>query len=212
VLFVSHDMQAVSRLCDRAYWLELGRVARSGPSEDVVAEYLQSQSGVGAERSWNALDDAPGGDVVRLLGARIVDEDGITVDAVDVRKPVGVEMRFVVLRAGKTLFPKIKVTTAQGDIAFNALDTDERWRKPAEPGEYVSTAWIPGNFFNEGVMSVDVSILSLGGPNLITHINAQSLLSFHVQDPGVGDSAKGLFTGQFRGGIRPLLEWTSTRE
>src|SRR5438132_4904990 len=51
VLFVSHDMQAVSPLCNRAYWLEDGAIALSGPSADVTAGYLQAQSGVGAERA-----------------------------------------------------------------------------------------------------------------------------------------------------------------
>jgi hypothetical protein len=34
-------------------------------------------------------------------------------------------------------------------------------------------------------------------------------VSFHVQDPGEGDSARGLFTGQWQGVVRPLLEWTT---
>ena len=33
----------------------------------------------------------------------------------------------------------------------------------------------------------------------------------HVQEPGEGDSAKGYFTGQWQGVVRPLLDWT-TRE
>ncbi len=211
VIFVSHDMQSVSRLCDRAYWLEEGRVALTGDSEQVVAGYLQAQAGVGAEHSWSELDAAPGGEVVRLISARVVDDAGKTVDAVDARKPVGVEIGFVVLSPGTALFPKIKVTNDRGEIAFNALDTDPRWHEPADLGEYVATAWIPGNFLNEGLMRVDVAIASLGAPKLVILVNVPRLLTFHVQDPGLGDSAKGLFAGQFRGGVRPRLEWTCVR-
>ncbi|HZO50955.1 MAG TPA: polysaccharide ABC transporter ATP-binding protein [Gaiellaceae bacterium] len=207
VLFVSHDMQAVTRLCDRAYWLDYGRVVKSGPSEEIVAEYLQAQAGVGAERTW-AFDDAPGNEVARIVAARVVDESGATVNAVDVRRPVGVEIRFVVLRSGVALFPKLKITNARGEIAFNALDTHPRWDEPAKPGEYVSTAWIPGNLLNEGMMSVDVGIGSLGAPKLVSQVNLPGVLTFQVQDPGRGDSAKGRFTGQLRGAVRPLLEWT----
>jgi len=212
VLFVSHDMQAVSRLCQRAYWLELGRVVKEGPSEDIVATYIQAQAGVGAERKWDDLASAPGGDIVRLASARIVDEDGKTANAVDVRRPVGIEMRFVALGDDKVLVPKVKLINAEGEIAFNALDTDPRWHEPVKAGEYVSTAWIPGNFLNEGVITVDVAIVSLDGSRMITRINAQGLLTFHVQDPGMGDSAKGLFSGQFRGGVRPLLQWTTQQD
>jgi len=209
VLFVSHDMQAVSRLCNRAYWLERGRVAGEGSSEQVTATYLQAQAGVGAERTFTPKTAA--GEVARITAARIVDEDGKTVDAVDVRRPVGVEITFDVLQSGTALFPKIKLTTAQSEIAFNALDTDARWREPVEPGGYVSTAWIPGNLLNEGMVSVDVGLASLEAPKLAHHVNLPGVLTFHVQDLGSGESAKGLFTGQLRGVVRPLLEWTCER-
>jgi lipopolysaccharide transport system ATP-binding protein len=210
VLFVSHDMQAVSRLCNRAYWLEGGSVALSGSSPEVVAGYLQAQSGVGAERTWE-LETAPGSSVVRVTAARIVNQNGMTVEAIDVREAVGIEIRFVVLVPGVPLFPKIKITNQQGDIAFNALDADPRWREPAEPGEYLTTAWIPGNLLNEGLMKVDVGVASVGAPKLTHHANLVGLLTFHVQDFGTGDSAKGVFTGQLRGAVRPLLNWTVER-
>src|SRR6187399_3653746 len=41
VVFVSHQMQAVAQLCDRAIWLDHGQVEREGPASDIVAEYLQ---------------------------------------------------------------------------------------------------------------------------------------------------------------------------
>ena len=210
VLFVSHDLQAVSRLCDRVYYLNAGKVVSSGPSEEVVAEYLQTQAGAGSE--WTCVDaeSAPGDDLVGLLSARVVDESGEAVDAVDVRASVGIEIRFVVRGEGQAIFPKLKLTTRRGEIAFNALDTHPRWREPARPGEFVSTAWIPANLLNEGLMTVDVGVGSLAAPKLVSHVNMPSLLTFHVQDPGVGDSAKGLFTGQVRGVVRPLLEWDCT--
>src|SRR5690606_23001274 len=39
VLFVSHDMEAVSRICNRVIWLNAGRLHRDGPAEAVIAEY-----------------------------------------------------------------------------------------------------------------------------------------------------------------------------
>jgi lipopolysaccharide transport system ATP-binding protein len=211
VLFVSHDMAAVSRLCQRAYWLELGSVKRAGPAEQVVAAYIQAQAGVGAEQVWEEVETAPGNDVVRLRSARVIDAEGNTVDAVDVRRRVGIEIGFTVLTDDVALFPKIKLTNGQGEIAFNAMDIDERWRAPAKRGDYVSTAWVPGNLLNEGMMSVDVGVASLGAARLDAHFNFAGLLSFHVQDPVVGDSAKGFFTGQFKGAVRPLLEWDVDR-
>jgi lipopolysaccharide transport system ATP-binding protein len=210
VVFVSHQMQAVSQLCDRAILLEKGSVTLDGPSGDVVAHYLQSVGGSGSTRSWPDVEDAPGDDLVRLLSVRVVDEEGTTADATDVRRPVGIEIGFRILHSdGPAVFPKIKVYNARRNVVFNALDTSSRWREPSSPGEYVSTAWIPGNLLNEGLITVDVGICSVGLPKLHPHAGCVDAVSFHVQDEGEGDSARGLFTGQLQGVVRPLLEWTT---
>jgi lipopolysaccharide transport system ATP-binding protein len=42
VLFVSHNMPAVSSLCDRAVWLDGGRMREEGPTANVISSYLHS--------------------------------------------------------------------------------------------------------------------------------------------------------------------------
>jgi lipopolysaccharide transport system ATP-binding protein len=209
VLFVSHNMQAVAQLCDRAILLDGGTTVMDGPSEKVVAHYLQTTAGAGSSRSWT-LDDAPGDDVVRLLSVRVVDAAGETTDYVDVRRPVGIELRFRVLEHGPPVAPKLKLTVG-GQVAFNAMDIDPRWGKPSPPGEYVATAWIPGNYLNEGLMTVDPAVVSIDSPKLHHHVSVYEAVSFHVQDPAEGDSSRGQFTGQWRGVVRPLLDWTCER-
>jgi lipopolysaccharide transport system ATP-binding protein len=201
-------MQAITRLCGRAYWLHDGRLAAEGPSEQVVARYLREAAGTGAEMVFEP-HEAPGSRIVRLLSARVVDTNGETAQSVDVRQRIGIEMRFDVLGEAGPLFPKVKLANDRGEVVFNAFDTDARWRTSPEPGTYTCTAWIPPNLLNEGVIAVDVTIASLGAPTLVNQLNVPSLISFHVTDPGLGDTAKGLFTGQLRGGVRPLLDWTT---
>ncbi len=207
VLFVSHNLQAVAQLCDRAILMENGRVALDGPSADVVAHYLQTSAGAGSSRTWDDLEDAPGDELVRLRSLRVVGPDGVTADYVDVREPVGIELTFRVLEDGHAVLPKIKLV-ADGRIAFNAMDVDPRWHEPSPPGEYVATAWIPGNYLNEGLMSVDAAVCSIRSPKLHHHASVHEAVSFHVQDPAEGNSARGTFTGQWRGVVRPKLEWT----
>jgi lipopolysaccharide transport system ATP-binding protein len=210
VLFVSHNMQAVSQLCDRAILIEKGRVAMDGPSGGVVAHYLQTSAGAGSSRTWDDLDSAPGDDLVKLRSVRIVGREGETVDYVDVRDPVGIEIGFRILRDGPAVLPKFKLV-ADGRIAFNAMDIDERWHDPSPPGDYVATAWIPANLLNEGLMSIDAAVCSIRSPKLYHHVSVHEAVSFHVQDPAEGDSARGTFRGQWRGVVRPLLEWDAER-
>jgi lipopolysaccharide transport system ATP-binding protein len=211
VLFVSHNMQAINQLCDRAILLEGGGIAADGDSAEVVTRYLQSAHGTGSRRTWPDVESAPGDDLARLLSVRVVDEDGETLETADVRRPVGIEIAFRVLREGQPVFPKLKLRDRQGEIAFNALDTSPRWHDASPPGDYVATAWIPENLLNEGLASIDVAVCSLRVPKLHQHAAYYDVVSFHVYDPFEGDSARGLFAGQLRGVVRPLLEWTSER-
>jgi lipopolysaccharide transport system ATP-binding protein len=208
VLFVSHQMQAVAQLCDRAIWLDTGEIVQDGRSSEVVASYLQSGVGSGSSREWPDLASAPGDDHVRLRSARVVQDEEET-GAVDVRRPVGIEIGFTILRDEVPLYPKIKVIDQRGDVAFNAMDTSLRWRDPTPPGDYLATAWIPGNLMNEGLTTVEVGVFSIGAIKLAPHAGCNDALSFHVQDPAEGDSARGPYTGQWKGVVRPLLEWTT---
>jgi lipopolysaccharide transport system ATP-binding protein len=211
VVFVSHNMHAIAQLCDRVILLEDGRIVQDGPSGEVVARYLQTGHGSASEAVFPDLEAAPGGGFVRIRSIRVVDETSSLVDAVDVRRAVGIEIAFTVLLRGQPIFPKIKVYDSKGDVAFNAIDTDSRWDEPAEPGDYNVTAWIPGNFLNEGLVSVDVDICSVGLTRLVHHAAVRDSISFHVRDQGEGDSASGAFRGQLKGAVRPLLEWSCER-
>ncbi|MCL5023307.1 MAG: ABC transporter ATP-binding protein [Nitrospirae bacterium] len=46
VLFVSHNLQAISRLCSRAVYLVEGRVENDGPIENAIADYLNDHGNI----------------------------------------------------------------------------------------------------------------------------------------------------------------------
>jgi homopolymeric O-antigen transport system ATP-binding protein len=210
IVFVSHNMQAITDLCDRTILLHKGQIQLDGPSADVVERYLEEHAGTSSHREWHDLAEAPGNDLVRLRSVRAVLEDGTLADVVDVRRPVEIEIAFTVLRRGDVpVTPKIKIVDGQGQIVFNAIDTHPRWHEPPAPGDYTATARIPGNLLNEGLMVVEIGVVELGTVRFYHHIGLRDALSFHVHDPGEGDTARGIYLGQWRGAVRPLLEWTS---
>jgi homopolymeric O-antigen transport system ATP-binding protein len=209
VVFVSHNMPTVTRLCPRAILLDRGRIVLDGPSETVTAHYLHSDTGTSAHRTWADAADAPGDDLVRLRSVRIVDTDGATAATVDIRRPVGIELAFDVLRSGPPVRPQIMLTDESGLHSFNALDNDTRWQDSSEPGAYTSTAWIPGNLLNEGVVFVGVFVSTLSSQRTLQHVKERDVVSFQVTDPLEGDSAKGEFAGRWAGVVSPLLSWTT---
>ncbi len=56
VLFVSHNMAAISALCPEAVWLDAGRIQHRGPSGDVIARYLASVRAGGSTLLDDRLD------------------------------------------------------------------------------------------------------------------------------------------------------------
>jgi lipopolysaccharide transport system ATP-binding protein len=210
VLFVSHALPAIAQLCDRAIWIDGGRMVGDGRPAEVIANYLHQTHSSGTERVWTP-ETAPGDDLAKIVAIRVPAHDGMPPGVMDVRRPIAVQISFRVLREGKPIFPKIKVLDQEGAIAFNAMDTDERWLRPTPPGDYVATALVPGNLLNEGSAIVEAAICSLDFPKLHHHAAVYEAVSFEVLDPGEGDSARGQFSGQWRGVVRPLLDWSLER-
>jgi lipopolysaccharide transport system ATP-binding protein len=210
ILFVSHNLNAIARMCDRSILLDGGRLVGDGPTQDVAAVYLSEGEGTAAAHVWNDPRRAPGNDTVRLRAVRIRDEDGAVTAKADIRKPIGVELSYDVLVAGSVLIPSIHVYNDQGICVFIAHDWDERWRNSPRPvGHYQSTAWIPGNFLAEGSLSVGAAMATYI-PHEV-HFHVPDAVAFMIIDSLDGDSARGDFSGHLPGAVRPLLGW-STRQ
>lgn len=206
VIFVSHNMQAVTRLCRRAIWIDHGEIKQDGPAKDVVSAYLNSKTETAAERYWIDLHDSPGNEIVRLRGVRITDGTNSSGSAFDIRCPIRVEMTYEVLESGKILTPSFELYNKEGISVFTSHDLDEKWRRtPRSKGVYTSTAVIPDNFLSEGNFFVNVSVASYEPFNV--HFAERDVAAFIVTDSLDGNSARGDFAGQMDGVVRPILKW-----
>lgn len=213
VLFVSHNMPTVTRLCQRAILLNEGRVVLDGPAASVVGHYLSSVLISPAEQRWPDLQSAPGDECVRLRSIRVVDEHQRTVDNIDVRCSVGIELVFDIVEQKHAFVPTIFIKNEQEVAAFLALNTDSAWLEPRASGRYVTTAWIPPNLLNEGRMFVTVTLGTFtSGTRAIKRAVAFDVVAFQVVDVGEGGTARGNFVGTWTEPVRPLLAWTTSVE
>jgi len=208
VVFVSHNLAAVTRLCPRAILLDDGKLLQDGLSDKVVGIYLDTGRGTKAAREWPDLSKAPGNDMVRLRAVRVRTEDGKINDAVDIRRKVGMEMEYEVLGPGYVLVPNYHVFNEDGVRVFSALDLDPEWhRKPRLVGSYITTVWIPGNFLSEGRLTVGVGMSTVDRQRI--HFYELDVVAFQVVDSPDGDGARGDYAGPFPGAVRPLLHCTT---
>ena len=206
ILFVSHNMPAVTRLCSRTILLQNGQLLMDGPSAEVVGAYLNSGLGTTAAREWDELQRAPGDDVVRLRAVRVRSEDGEVKDAVDIRKPIKLEMEYDLLESGIKQMPYFVVLNQEGTTVFTSVDTDPEWRqRPRPAGHYTSSAWIPGNYLAEGTHFVNAALRSQDP--MVRRFHEREAIAFHVVDSIEGDSARVDHGGNMGGVVRPLLKW-----
>jgi len=212
VLFVSHNMPAVTRMCKRVIMLNQGRLLDDGPAHQVVASYMSNGLGTVAERRWDTEDSprAPSGDIATLHAVRVHDESGKVSDALDIGKAIGIDIEFDVTEAGRTLQPHVLIVNDEGVELFVAVDIDPEWRKRPRPvGRYISTAWIPPNMLTEGMCIVTVAMWALE-PSRINQFVEREAVAFQVLDSmeaGSIDTARGDWAGDFVGVVRPKLKW-----
>jgi lipopolysaccharide transport system ATP-binding protein len=208
VLFVSHNMPAVTRLCERTILLDSAHVLKDGPSHEVISAYLNSGLGTTAAREWSDPAKAPGGKVARLRAVRVRTEAGETTDAVDIRQPIGIEMEYEVLEGGHLLMPNYHFYNEEGVHVFSCHELDPEWRRRERPcGRWLSTAWVPGNLLTEGTVFIDAALTTLSP--VVPQFTERHVVCFQVVDCPDGDTARGDWGGRMKGVVRPLLPWTS---
>ena len=150
VLFVSHNMGAVVKLCDRALVMSEGRNVYEGPARDAVQAYLSMGVVDVAERRFE--EDGPGDDTVRLRRISVMQgSDRSAVTRVDIRYPFRIEMEY----EAREDFPEFTVHLIlhddEGSYVFHStlsLSGEHLIRTPR--GRYVAACELPGGALNAG--------------------------------------------------------------
>jgi lipopolysaccharide transport system ATP-binding protein len=206
VLFVSHNLQAVSRICRRVIWLQNGRLREDGQAAQIVGSYLNSQTNLGGERIWENSARAPGNETVRLLQVRTADENLNSVSSFDIRRKILLEIKYEVLESGKSLTPTFHIYNEEGICVFISNDVSREWmERPRAKGVYTSRAEIPPNFMAEGAFFVTCAVFTAAPYE--DHFLVRDAINFQVYDSLEGDTARGDFGGVMIGAVRPILRW-----
>jgi lipopolysaccharide transport system ATP-binding protein len=205
VLFVSHNMQAITSLCDRAIQIEAGQVVNSGPADAIVAEYLAQQADTGASVIWDS-GSGPGDEEARLVSVQVLDDRDTIAPLVSTDAPFHVRMEIDLGRVDEALTVGFDLVAADGAVVMRSFHTDgppEHW-PPLHLGLNALTCTVPAGLLNDGRYFV-MPRVSLYCVRWIVH--ADSVVSFEVhRDPGLSPYA---LTSR-PGTVAPTLEWLST--
>jgi lipopolysaccharide transport system ATP-binding protein len=207
VLFVSHNMTAMERLCKTGVLLQKGMLMQSGPIQQVIGEYIKSDLFYSKEKKWEDISKAPGNNLVRLCSARALNHNGQPSFEYKVTEPLLIEVEFMVLEDNKNFDVHIYFYDEANHPLFMVTDLqDVTWQnKNRKKGLHKSTCEVPANLLNEGIICIMVGICSMP---YTTHLIEHNVLVLKIIDDFQNIGARGGITREWpKVAVRPLLNW-----
>jgi len=200
VIFVSHNMSAIGRLCHRAVQLDGGRVVANGPAADVVRHYLAAATTV--RGGWQRPADRPLHPVVSFLSASVLDPAGSPVNVIAHNDRLTIELECAEQAVLAPWVLRISVYDRMGHELFLTEDIEEPGHRPPQPGTRLrARCSFPAGILKPGLYTVGVSACELAGGRAVKlYEEYEPLFSFEVSEQDFhGYMARGL--------VAPRASW-----
>jgi len=198
ILFVSHNLTAVTSLCSRAILLEQGRLIEDGHPEAVVKRFLTSGVNSDWEQLWTG-SEAPGTDRVRLRRVALQPQGLEPGLPIDVSTPVDLVVDYQKQIDDGATNVSLFLQNLQGVVLFNTVSA----LCDGPRGSYRGVVRIPGNLLNNGMHRVRVMVTH----DLSPQVDVDGALTFEVHEVQRKIAAQGVWLGA----VRPQLDWTLQR-
>lgn len=175
ILFVSHNMSAIQRLCGRTILLENGKVAAAGDTRTVIEKYLNRNLTPEAVIKYPENKKKK----VQITEVRLLDQTGNPSTRLDINESFSIGVSY---RLDDDLKSVNMVDLIINDINGSTLvqtfdiDTNENQFLSRERGVYTSCFKFPANIFNE--QSCKIKIFC-GVPDTEVHWDRQENIDIH---------------------------------
>jgi ABC-2 type transport system ATP-binding protein/lipopolysaccharide transport system ATP-binding protein len=140
VLFVSHDLGAVGRLCNRGVWLDGGRLAADGPIDDVIRSYLGGTAGRPSSTTFDDLAAGP----IRLNAVDVVAAGREDSEMIRRDETLRITLTFETTEAIRGLNLSVHVVNSDGArVIDDALGDAPRRALDLQTGRHIAVATVP---------------------------------------------------------------------
>ncbi len=209
VLLVSHNMTAVSTLCQRVIWMENGRIRMDGETQDVISTYLRTTTENKQIVGWDDPETAPGNENARLRQVAVVSVDDagnlrdprMVQDDIHMDDPFAIVVDFDNHSPDAEIDMSIQLVNDRGIVAFASSTLEQEKPLTWRLGHNRIVLHIPPNLMNSGYYSINVrfvenahrAFVQLNGVVGLDVINRKEY--------------KGRYYGTLHGVVRPILHW-----
>jgi lipopolysaccharide transport system ATP-binding protein len=198
VLFVSHDLSALSRLCHRILWLDKGKLVREGDPEPIIAEYEEAAlRGKDGKRGFGERTGRHTNVEAEIASVRLLNAAGEEIGAAPTFEDVSIRIRLKVRKPGRGLRGAVDVH-AKGVFLFRTLQPQEVVAD--HRGVFDLLVRLPARLLAETTYLVNVTVYTRWEKeSKIVLDNALTFLAYgeHQQEK----------SGVRSGVIAPRLEW-----
>lgn len=192
VVFVSHDMGSIQKLCTRAVLLDGGRLVKEGSPKDIVSHYLRVEE----RPAYRVPGDRTG--KPQLLAVELRTTSGASLARPSAPDPLAIHVRWA--QAPPVFVESLEVTalTQDGTVLFSTVSSQVEKRLPTAPGDYEGRVVLPGGTLLPGSYHLAAALIDAKGRALERR---EPALAFRVAPgaPAVGTPP--------RGSLRIDCEW-----
>jgi lipopolysaccharide transport system ATP-binding protein len=207
VLFVSHDMEAVSRICDRVIWVKDGTLHRAGEPEDIVTEYQNATwELLTSSEKPEAKGSSHAGRYGEIVDVKLLSADGREIGSPPKSEDIYVRIRFRTYRA-RTQVRCAFDLFSKGVLVFRSAQPELIWVVPEML--YEAVVKIPANLLSETNYTVNVGVTLIRAEREEHALVVNRALTFMVYGAQAADVSGSLHR---IGVIDPTLEWSLERK
>lgn len=200
VLFVSHNMGAITNLTNKAILMNLGHTDFVGKTYEAVSRYINSSSVKHCTWVSPYITD----EVMQITKAEILNNNNLQVNDIDVMEGFTIKLFYEVRCPVKGAVLAINIHSSDGTHILSLEDIDNMVHllDSREPGSYVATVKVPGRWLNSGSYILRIGC---GIPSIKSFENIEAII-FNLIETG-----ETITRGHRAGYLLPMLEWTMTR-
>ena len=202
ILFVSHNMGAVKKLCPQSALMRRGQLVNFGETQEIINDYFVGESQNQRKRSWGKSDPAEC-DEIELHEISVSDASGSCDSVIATDTPLQVNICYSLKKPVHQLRVSILLMTDDGTVVISSSDMmSDVANNPRQTGRYVSSCSIPPLLLNrmQYVVRVDFEIPRTG--NLLSGYH----VAFDVSELTVNQLGRTISPSP-PGIVHPLLNW-----
>jgi len=212
VLFVSHNMAAIRRLCPRVLLLEQGRIALDAEPEVAISRYLDRNLGQGAVVTSDKFEGELQGVIrredptIRLREVGLMDGSGVARNTFNSDEAIQVFVGYDCLTAVDDLRVVVYLVDEEDQpiiVTQNVDDPSQDDFARTHPGAYVSRCTIPPNLMGGKRFYITVHLIH---PK-VEHLILNKVLGVEVSFQGYNGRHEG-WSSAF---LRPELQWATRK-